>query len=217
MDRKDFQKLAVRTETPFKEAKLSELDYEIFSDTLNAFNNVVEILDSYKKHIFYAETTHAQSKYLDRKALLGLCNNARESLWNVLTKMREVREAEEPRSETKLLDINPRLLHAILGSITEHGELGIAIQKALETGELDLVNVCEEFGDSDWYKALFYEATGIDWENVQAMIIKKLEIRYADQIFSEGEAKERDLVAERKLLEETIQEAVTAYEKSSTI
>ena len=216
MDRKDFQKLAVRTETPLKEAKLSEIDYEIFNDTLNAFNSVIEILDAYKKHIFYAETTTAQSKYLNRKVLLGLCNDARESLWNALVKMIEVTEAE-PRPETKLLDINPRLLHAILGSITEHGELGIAIQKALETGELDLINVCEEFGDSDWYKALFYEATGIDWENVQAMIIKKLEIRYADQIFSEGEAKERDLVAERKLLEELIQEAVTVYEKSSTI
>ena len=43
------------------------------------------------------------------------------------------------------------------------------------------------------------------------MIISKLEVRYADKIFSEGEADDRDLPAERALLESSIKAAVDKY------
>lgn len=211
MNRKEFQKLAVRTESIVENPKLTVRDYHIFKEALNAYNNIVEILDIYKKHIFYGREV----------GLIDVCEFSRiakDSLYMVHLASLEQQRAIETLKLGESLDIqteslpaDSRVLHAILGTITEHGELGIAMQKALDTGEFDLVNVCEELGDSDWYKALFYEATGISWENVQSMIIKKLEIRYPKKVFDGASANERDLIAERTFLEESIQEAIKEY------
>jgi hypothetical protein len=48
------------------------------------------------------------------------------------------------------------------------------------------------------------------------MIIKKLEIRFAGNIFTEEEAKERDLEAERKILVDAIIESVNEYKATSS-
>lgn len=211
MNRKEFQKLAVRTESIVENPKLTVRDYHIFEEALNAYINIVEVLDIYKKHIFYDRDVN----------FINVCEFSRiakESLYKVhLSSLEEQRAittlklGESLDIRTESLPADSRVLHAILGTITEHGELGIAMQKALDTGEFDLVNVCEELGDSDWYKALFYETTGISWENVQAMIIKKLEIRYPEKVFDGKSANERDLKTERALLEELIQEAIEEY------
>lgn len=210
MNRKEFQKLAVRTESIVENPKLTASDYHIFKETLNAYNNIVEVLDIYKKHIFYGRD-------VDPIDVCVFSQNAKDSLFKVHLAGLEKYEmstlkSDEPLDiQTESLSVDSRVFHAILGTITEHGELGIAMKKALDTGEFDLVNVCEELGDSDWYKALFYEATDISWENVQEMIIKKLEIRFPEKVFDGASANERDLIAERTSLEESIQGAIKEY------
>jgi hypothetical protein len=202
MDRKEFQQLAVRTESVVDEMVMSERDFHVFLETLRAFVSLTEVLDIYKKHIFYSRPIDG-NKQLNE--LMDASNFVERALSNVTAQVDE--------TQVKV-DINPRVFHALLGTITEHGEIAIALEKGLETGILDLVNICEELGDSDWYKALFYEVTGIEWEVVQKMIIKKLEIRFRDKIFKEGEANERDLEAERALMENMIKEQIDLFENN---
>lgn len=207
MDRKEFQKLAVRTESIVVDPKLTADNYQILLDTLRAYNRIVEILDIFKKHIFYG-------KELDLYAVRTEAAEGRDWLFDVGMTVAEALVKQDNGDtvlKTQEVADDPRVFHAILGSITEHGELGIALLKNLEGEALDLVNVCEELGDSDWYKALFYEATGIDWETVQEMIIKKLEVRYADKIFDAEESFNRNLEEERELLEATILGYVEKY------
>lgn len=200
MEKKQFQKLAVRTESIVDEINVGVQDGLGFLSALQSYIHITEVLDSYKKHIFYG-------KPLDREYVANSLRSA-----EVYADMASEHISMDEQVRDGTLDMDPRIFHALLGTITEHGEIAEAMHKALMgVEELDLVNVCEELGDSDWYKALFYEATGIDWSDVQQMIISKLEVRYADKIFSEGEAAERDLPAERALLELSITAAVNEY------
>jgi hypothetical protein len=197
----------VRTESVVDKIELEGHRYNIFVGALQAFENSAEILDRFKKHAFYGKDLDLG----DIEKYVGAVNDQVIAMRNDLYTL----QGSSP-GETVSLDLDPRVFHALLGSITEHGEIATAMLQALATGELDVVNVCEELGDSDWYKALFYEATGIDWESVQAMIIKKLEIRFAGNIFTEEEAKERDLEAERKILVDAIIESVNEYKATSS-
>ena len=208
MSRREFQEKAIRTESIVDKIEVEEYAMDAFIDALRAYEQAGEILDKFKKHIFYKDDLDILSIVEHATEFDDLGINIRTSIHNL------VANREKNKSKTVVLDEDPRVFHALLGTITEHGEIATALLYGIGTGELDLVNVCEELADSDWYKALFYEATGIEWVNVQAMIIKKLEIRYSDVIFTEEEAKERDLEAERKVLTDAIQEAVNEYKAS---
>lgn len=203
MDHKEFQKLAVRTESLVDKAVLSDNDFYILQNTLYSLHNVCEVLDCYKKHIFY-------KKPLDKEKINVNLNsnvmNSSESLAELFKTLREDFDAP-----IHSLDVNVRVFHALLGTVTEHGELAVPLANYIQDGSIDLVNIVEEIGDSDWYKALFFESTGISWDDVQQMIIKKLEVRYADKIFSEEEANGRDLESERQLLVDSIGDQVQDY------
>lgn len=210
MDRKEFQKLAVRTESLVPEAKTTERDFEYFTNALSIYEAATNVLDAYKKHFFYKEKD-GSPKRIDHDYVM---NQFKEI--DCLLDSVACAENDETTNRGFIVPLDVRIFHALLGTITEHGEIASALLKGFSSGELDIVNVCEELGDSDWYKALFYEATGIEWVNVQSMIIKKLEIRYADKIFTEAEASQRDLQAERKVLEDSIKEAVDEYKNRET-
>lgn len=98
-------------------------------------------------------------------------------------------------------DVTPRIEHAVYGLVTESGELLDAIKKAKIYGQdLDKVNIVEELGDLMWYMALLVDELGVDFENVWEKNIKKLELRYPEK-YSDEKAKNRDLGAEREILE----------------
>jgi hypothetical protein len=205
MDRKDFQLLAVRTESVKDVLTLRAVDREIFFTSLQILDFIVEILDRYKKHIFYGR----ELPYVDDMSSLATSTTRLSNELGYLI----AAASRSSETETEELVINPRVFHALLGTITEHGELAAALLKGLQREEgLDYINVLEELGDSDWYKALFYEATGVDWETVQAAIIKKLEIRFEDVIFGEDGANDRDLEAERAELERLLQSQLDLFE-----
>lgn len=210
MDRKEFQKLAVRTNSKIDKIELTQRNKTILENTLQSLITITEILDIFKKHIFYGKDIN--------HVALGEHLNA-SIVYNYEALFLNQDELHSPdRLNTNIdldtIDLDTNIFHALLGTITEHGELAIALSKGINNGDIDLINVCEELGDSDWYKALFYETTGIEWEKVQSMIINKLEIRYKDKIFSEEEAFERDLDTERALLEESMLEAVEKFENN---
>lgn len=94
-----------------------------------------------------------------------------------------------------------RLLHAVIGMITEIGELAEQIKRhVFDGGELDYTNLQEELGDNQWYVALAHNAIGRQMEETQALNIAKLRKRFGDK-FTEHAALNRDLVGERGVLE----------------
>ena len=96
-----------------------------------------------------------------------------------------------------------RMMHALLGMMSELGELADAIKKHLIYGaSLDEVNLIEELGDGDWYRSLFGDALRVSFEEAWAKNIAKLRARYPDK-FTEEKALNRDLEAEREALQRT--------------
>ena len=94
-----------------------------------------------------------------------------------------------------------RLLHAGMGLCTESGEFMDMLKRHLFYGKpLDYVNAREELGDMAWYTALAIDVIRTSIHEVMTVNINKLKLRYPEK-FSEVNAIERDLVAERELLE----------------
>lgn len=101
------------------------------------------------------------------------------------------------RTQTKL-----RLLHGLIGICTETGELQDQLKKHLFYGrQLDTVNLKEELGDLLWYIALCCDELGLTLEEIMERNIEKLELRYRDKKFKDTQALNRNLDAERKILE----------------
>lgn len=97
--------------------------------------------------------------------------------------------------------LDPDIVHAWLGVTTECGESGDVVKKALIYGkEPDLVNLDEEMGDKLWYLALYCHRRQITFEYLFEQNIAKLQARFPDK-FTEADALNRDVVAERKVLD----------------
>lgn len=92
------------------------------------------------------------------------------------------------------------LVHAIIGKATEAGELLEALKLGMDGQALDRTNLMEELGDGQWYDAILANALGFTFEEVQQINIDKLRARFPDK-FTEYDAQNRDLGAERKVLE----------------
>lgn len=97
------------------------------------------------------------------------------------------------------------ILHGAIGLATESGEILKALFKFMETGSIDIVNVGEENGDAFWYQALLLKRSGRTFEQVMTTNIQKLAERFKDG-FTEASAINRDVVAERTILEQGLSE-----------
>mgnify|MGYP001827435397 CR=1 FL=1 len=148
------------------------------------------ILDQVKKHAFYGR------EYDDMKidGNLFAVIRSMEKLQGMTHD--EISENEEP------LIINPRIFHAIMGTATEAVELLEALD--FDGNEMDYVNLGEEFGDLNWYQAIFCDASGIEWEHILKVNADKLhksnKARYKNG-FSNEDANVRNLDAEREVLD----------------
>lgn len=180
----EFQQLALRTEPPISPI---DMDVEGVKKLLEMYIGVGNLLDYTKKGIFYKNYTKYDDNYAE------LINGLNENLLEFL----------EQKTERKEVDVNFRILHGLLGAITEASEIAMILLKYLETGEIDRANVGEEFSDSDWYKAIAYDELKLDEVTTRTNVINKLRIRFPDK-FSDEAAANRDLSAERKALEENI-------------
>jgi len=102
----------------------------------------------------------------------------------------------------RLLDTKTvRLAHAAQGMSTEVGEFTDVLKKWVFYGKpVDEVNLEEELGDLMWYVAEAANALGADLGKIMATNIDKLRARYPDR-FTEFDARNRNLDAERKILE----------------
>ena len=93
------------------------------------------------------------------------------------------------------------IIHGIIGAATEAGELLEALYaSAIDGRAFDPVNMGEEVGDVFWYFALLAKACNFTFDESQRTNIAKLRMRYGEK-FSEYDALNRNLTAERSILE----------------
>lgn len=187
MNSKEFTTNALKTEYTPKVLPISALT--VRSAMIMAIS-CANIMDLLKKHIIYGKAIDIGD--IDAESLDMRTSS---ELLKLTLKNPSV---GEPYTDK---DVNLRLLHAAIGMFTESGEMLDALYKQIETGSLDFVNFGEEIGDIDWYKALAHSEIGIPEEHIRGTIIKKLAKRFPEKFTSEA-ALNRDLDAERQILEE---------------
>ncbi len=96
--------------------------------------------------------------------------------------------------------VTPRMEHAIMGIVTEAGELMDEVKKAKIYGKkLDNSHIIEEIGDTFWYLALLCDELKISFEEVWDKNIRKLKVRYPKK-YSKKNALKRKLTKERREL-----------------
>ena len=102
--------------------------------------------------------------------------------------------------------INSNLCHAILGLVTESGELADVLKRAFFYGKgaesVDKNHIIEELGDLGYYWALACYTMGVTPEEVRSANIAKLRARYPNK-FSTEDAYNRDTKKEMEALKGT--------------
>lgn len=180
MDLKEFQTDAVKTES---KVDAVNVNLEYLAAILQINISTGNLLDQVKKNVYYgapidndkrAEYVKGIIEAMDTKALF----------------------MEDPTANTSVMEINTRLFHAIIGVVTE----GTELLENLSDGDLDVVNMLEEFGDLGWYASIAFDEVNSDFETVFTAVINKLKHRYPDE-FSTTKAINRDLDKERNSLE----------------
>lgn len=190
MNTHEFTEKALRTESIVERvvANKTELNY-----VLGAFVTITEMLDCLKKKIYYNNSEKYNSEFHDlaqRLQFLTACSDRHHDI-----------------PENEVLDIDPRLFHGVIGAATESGELVEALQKAINGDDADLINIMEEVGDSMWYFAILADTMGISIETAMERVIAKLKKRYPEK-YTDDLAENRDLAAERAVLEGKIEAAM---------
>ncbi len=201
-DLNKYVQAAKSTESVVDEIKINKAD---FSALLDVTIGIANILDQLKKHVFYGREYDAEF----------LSKNHRLITNNLETLQRFVRNPTES-SRTEDAITNTRTAHGLIGIITEAGELAEVLQSLNNTGDVDSVNVGEEIGDLDWYKAILADSNGLDLEKILEVNIKKLEDRYKKKKFEAEAANVRNLDSERTVLSEVVVE-VKPVETIATI
>lgn len=184
MDLQVYQQAALATES--KIDKIS-FDKTLLVSTLQAFVLISEILDAYKKEIYYKKNEKSNTitiPYLDKlsgivKQIKNQCNN----------------------KSMEFIDINTRLVHAILGIATEASELVEILIDQLNGIPNDPIHIMEEgLGDLCWYQAILADSQNLNWNEGLERNIAKLKARYPEKFTTEN-ATNRNLEAERAILE----------------
>ncbi|MDX8383277.1 MAG: hypothetical protein R8M45_04290 [Ghiorsea sp.] len=184
MNSKDFIDGALRTESIPDDATIPVELIALMSAQVELSN----IIDTYKKHVFYG-------KKLDKGGIDDKIDALSEKLIDI----------EVFGGRRVPLPCSIRLFHGIIGLSTESSELIEAVTKGFLTGKFDTVNVLEELGDTEWYKAIMFDELGSNWETVRDVVIDKLKARYPEK-FDQEKAENRDLDSERAILEDGFKE-----------
>lgn len=157
---------------------------EYLHETLEVTEALAANADKLKKWVFYGKT----SDDLDRRK------------WPLLSHQLQT-------ASMSLCDHNTvRVLHAIIGLITEIGELITPFRlHVFEGQEMDWQNFTEEVGDLFWYMALLAKANGYgDFGPFLISNKAKLTKRYGDTWTQDG-ALNRDTGAEMEALDKSLQ------------
>lgn len=141
-----------------------------------------ELIDHYKRHLFYGTEINQEQ--------------VNDLIHDIISTL----HGPEDWNHSDVY-VDGKLLHSIMGMITEVGEItDEVIRSSVENESIDWVNLYEELGDLQWYEAIFCDTVGTSWSEARTLNMKKLQARYGNQ-WSHERAVERDLENERKILE----------------
>lgn len=99
--------------------------------------------------------------------------------------------------------VHPDIVHAIVGIITEAGELAERLLKmGKEPNEDHRPNLVEESGDLGWYVQLLRNRLAITSSHERLINARKLFKRYPEKVFAATRAAERNLAAEAEVLKD---------------
>lgn len=97
------------------------------------------------------------------------------------------------RRTAKVESDEDKMTHAMLGLISEVGEIADAIKKHTKYGQpLDVANIREEIGDVDYYLCMMADSIGASRERCAIANVEKLQRRYPDQFSNEHAAARLD-------------------------
>lgn len=178
-----FIPLALRTESPNGQLYT---DVTAFVAAISAAIASAEILDGFKKQMFYGKTEKLLTKTQHYVRIL-------EDATSVLNQGINLGE-QQP------IPLNHRVLHGLLGFVTEAGELAAVLKKGTEGEEVDAVNIQEEVSDAAWYVAIINDELKLDFYQGLTNVVNKLIVRYPEK-FDSFFADNRNLDAERAQLE----------------
>lgn len=175
---------------------------------------LTDALDLIKKTAFYGKelnVTEVRDLLNQAGSILQFVGQHADHLSDPSADIVHIRRIEDAESssnesiiEVKSENVPVRVTHAVLGTITESGELVRALLEAvLGNKPLDKVNVGEEFADIDWYKAIAFDELGLSEEATREAVIAKLRKRYPEK-FDAAAALNRNLEAEREALDNHI-------------
>lgn len=202
MNNTQFIEMSERTEKKFPEGiKLSALQ---LIGAVTAIQEAVQLggtLDALKKDVIYGINPVTQSGgEISEKQFEEILEEAELSIEAAMdgedaAKLQNVRDMSSEQIE---------LLHHAIGMMTEAGEVLDAVFSSIVANEpLDKANLLEELGDSNWYQAGIHRLMDSSFEQVNETVIKKLEVRFPEK-FTREDAMNRDLDAERKVLDESV-------------
>lgn len=163
-----------------------EFDFDVALALIDEFIWVGEYLDKLKKALFYGKDIQDSYK------------QTRDTFYDTVP--------EDESGHNWPSNVQPVAIHSILGIATESVELVQNLRQALVNNtELDYVNVIEEFGDIFWYMHIpfIYGVINPDINPVLRKNLLKLYKRFGDK-FEQDNAINRDLEAERKILETAV-------------
>lgn len=194
MDIEEFKQESARTLVDMQEgATLSQTLADTIYSAMVGTEFAGSVMDQIKKFIYY-------NKPAMEKDLL---DSIMERTTSYMGRMQERLENGEVdiSADIHLSEHKVQLLHALIGMQTELAEMiNPLIQHIFKNQPLDIVNLFEELGDFDWYKAILLRNLHIDEGESRQRVIDKLRVRYPDR-FTAQLANERDLEAERAALE----------------
>lgn len=181
---------------------------ELYPNDLKMFHDLLEVVnianqcDAMKRSLFYKTPNDKLAERL---------KGASEKTAKLYEKIKEL-NIEGNNFAIPMNDF--RLLHAIIGVVSECGELiEEYVDARLNNRPMDKVNLKEEFGDQLWYLAEGLRYCETTFEDSAETNINKLKARYPDKFTSEH-AENRDLDAERQVLESAEKSTEKSTEKS---
>jgi NTP pyrophosphatase (non-canonical NTP hydrolase) len=195
MNLDQYQTEALKTESPIDAdllVRYSEVG-KALGIALSHIQVELDALDAYKKYIFYNKPMPDEV----------------QAICDVLPEMDNINTG----TDHSLL----RMLHGLLGVLTESGETLEQVGPALfdnDESDVDWCNLSEEIGDKLWYLAIMADACNIypvtpvakneafppNLPFIAMTNIEKLRCRYPNA-FTQDSAQRRDLDAERAVLE----------------
>lgn len=178
-----FIPLALRTESNTGPLRTN---LRAFVAAISAAIASAEILDGFKKQMFYGKTEKLLTKTAHYVSIL-------EEATAILSEGVNLDHQEE-------IVLNPRVLHGLLGFVTEAGELAAVLKKGTQGEAVDAVNIQEEVSDAAWYVAIINDELNLDFYQGLTNVVNKLIVRYPEK-FDSYFADNRNLEAERVQLE----------------